>query len=135
MLDEPMAGVNPALAQSVIRQGEGERRASGGRREGARGRLTGAGLALGTLYRLRPRPGVVTRTCSPEYETSSAGVLRAYERELKRARDIALSEMEAEATTRGADAVITVDLDYETIGNGSELVGSTSGTAVRLAQT
>ena len=35
----------------------------------------------------------------------------AYERELKRARNIALGKMEAEATTRGADAVIAVDLD------------------------
>jgi uncharacterized protein YbjQ (UPF0145 family) len=58
----------------------------------------------------------------------------AYERESKRARDIALGEMEAEATTRGADAVIAVDLDYETIGNGSMLMVSASGTAVRLAQ-
>lgn len=57
----------------------------------------------------------------------------AYERELKRARDIALSEMEEEATARGADAILAVDLDYETIGNGSMLMVSASGTAVRLA--
>jgi uncharacterized protein YbjQ (UPF0145 family) len=40
-----------------------------------------------------------------------------------------------EATTRGADAGLSpVDLDYETIGNGSMLMVSASGTAGRLAQ-
>ncbi len=60
------------------------------------------------------------------------GRAAAYERELKRARDIAFSEMEAEATSRGGDAVVAVDLDYETIA-GSMLMVSASGTAVRLA--
>ena len=57
----------------------------------------------------------------------------AYERELKRARDIALGEMQEEAVGRGADAIVAVDLDYETIGNGSMLMVSASGTAIRLA--
>jgi uncharacterized protein YbjQ (UPF0145 family) len=39
----------------------------------------------------------------------------AYEEELRKAREIALSEMEAEAQSRGADAIVGVDLDYETI--------------------
>ena len=57
----------------------------------------------------------------------------AYEEELRNARQIALSEMEAEATSRGADAVVGIDLDYETVGNnGSMLMVSASGTAVRL---
>lgn len=57
----------------------------------------------------------------------------AYEEELRNARQIALSEMEAEATARGADAVVGIDLDYETVGNnGSMLMVSASGTAVRL---
>jgi uncharacterized protein YbjQ (UPF0145 family) len=57
----------------------------------------------------------------------------AYERVLREARDAALSEMTAEATQRGANAVIGVDLDYETIGDtGSMLMVSASGTAVRL---
>lgn len=56
----------------------------------------------------------------------------AYERELGRAREIALREMEDEATQLGANAILGVDLDYETItlGNGSMLMVSTSGTAV-----
>ncbi len=57
----------------------------------------------------------------------------AYERVLREARDAALAEMTAEAQNRGANAVVGVDLDYETIGDtGSMLMVSASGTAVRL---
>jgi uncharacterized protein YbjQ (UPF0145 family) len=56
----------------------------------------------------------------------------AYEEELRKAREIALREMEAEASSRGADAIVGIDLDYETVGNGSMLMVSASGTAVRL---
>ena len=56
----------------------------------------------------------------------------AYEEELRNAREIALREMEAEATALRADAIVGVDLDYETVGNGSMLMVSASGTAVRL---
>ena len=57
----------------------------------------------------------------------------AYERVLGGARKNALSEMEAEAQSRGADAVVGVDLDYEVLGaqNGMLMV-TASGTAVRL---
>jgi uncharacterized protein YbjQ (UPF0145 family) len=56
----------------------------------------------------------------------------AYERELKKAKEIAVGEMSQEAQEFGADAVVSVDLDYETIGEGSMLMVSASGTAVRL---
>jgi uncharacterized protein YbjQ (UPF0145 family) len=56
----------------------------------------------------------------------------AYEEELRRAREIAMQELAAEATARGADAVVGIDLDYETVGNGSMLMVTASGTAVRL---
>jgi uncharacterized protein YbjQ (UPF0145 family) len=56
----------------------------------------------------------------------------AYEEELRKAREIALSEMTAEAERLGADAVIGIDLDYETVGQGSMLMVTASGTAVRL---
>ena len=57
----------------------------------------------------------------------------AYERELRKAKEIAINEMVAEATALGANAVIGVDLDYETIGQGgSMLMVSASGTAVVL---
>lgn len=57
----------------------------------------------------------------------------AYERELEQARELALGEITEKAREMGADAVIAVDLDYETIGaNGSMLMVSASGTAVRI---
>lgn len=56
----------------------------------------------------------------------------AYEEELRKAREIAMSELAAEATSRGADAVVGIDLDYETVGQGSMLMVTASGTAVRL---
>ena len=58
----------------------------------------------------------------------------AYEDELRKARTIALEELAAAASQLGADAVIGVDLDYETVGQGgSMLMVTASGTAVRLA--
>lgn len=57
----------------------------------------------------------------------------AYERSLKHARDIAMREMCDEARGMGADAVVGIDLDYETVGaNGAMLMVSASGTAVKL---
>ena len=54
----------------------------------------------------------------------------AYEKELRRAKEIAVSEMAEQARSQGANAVIGVDLDYETVGQGSMLMVSASGTAV-----
>jgi len=55
----------------------------------------------------------------------------AYEKELRRAKDIALQEMVEQAKGLGANAVIGIDLDYETVGQGgSMLMVSASGTAV-----
>lgn len=58
----------------------------------------------------------------------------AYEKELKEAKDIAISEMTQQAAALGANAVIAVDLDYETIssGSGNMLMVSASGTAVSV---
>jgi uncharacterized protein YbjQ (UPF0145 family) len=54
-----------------------------------------------------------------------------YERELQRARDIALTEIESKAQQLGANAVVGVDLDYEVLGaNNGMLMVSASGTAV-----
>ena len=60
------------------------------------------------------------------------GRSRAYESALKDAREIALKEMADEARRKGCDAVVGVDLDYETLGSGSMLMVSATGTAVRL---
>jgi uncharacterized protein YbjQ (UPF0145 family) len=57
----------------------------------------------------------------------------AYEEELRKAKDIAIQEMVAQATQYGANAVIGVDLDYETIEmgkGGGMLMVTASGTAV-----
>ncbi|MCA3758077.1 MAG: YbjQ family protein [Phenylobacterium sp.] len=60
------------------------------------------------------------------------GRSRAYESAMRDAREIALKEMGEEARRRGGDAVVGVDLDYETLGSGSMLMVSAAGTAVRL---
>ena len=55
----------------------------------------------------------------------------AYEEELRKAKDIALGEMQSQAAAMGANAVIGIDLDYETIGSsGSMLMVTACGTAV-----
>ncbi|MCX6605685.1 MAG: heavy metal-binding domain-containing protein [Acidobacteria bacterium] len=57
----------------------------------------------------------------------------AYEGELRKAKDIAMGEMSEQARQIGANAVIGIDLDYETIQMGSGggmLMVSVSGTAV-----
>ncbi len=56
----------------------------------------------------------------------------AYEQELAKARTIAMEEMAAVASQMGADAIVGIDLDYETVGQGSMLMVTASGTAVRL---
>ena len=56
----------------------------------------------------------------------------AYEKELRRAKAIAIEEMQKEAHSMGANAVVGVDLDYETIGKGTMLMVSASGTAVTV---
>ena len=57
----------------------------------------------------------------------------SYERVLREAKDTALKEMKEEAIKLNANAVIGIDLDYETVGkNGGMLMVTASGTAVKL---
>jgi uncharacterized protein YbjQ (UPF0145 family) len=59
----------------------------------------------------------------------------AYEKELRKAKNIALEEMKDEAAKMGANAVLAVDLDYETISitdGGDMLMVTATGTAVIL---
>ena len=59
----------------------------------------------------------------------------AYEKELRKAREIALTEMEEQARKMGANAVVGIDLDYENVTLGSSggmLMVTASGTAVRV---
>lgn len=61
------------------------------------------------------------------------GRSHAYEKELQKAREIALDEMADAARRRGGDAVVGIDLDYEVVGKGgSMLMVTASGTAVRV---
>lgn len=59
----------------------------------------------------------------------------AYERVLKEGKENALREITEKAQAMGANAIIGISLDYETLGaNGSMLMVSASGTAVILEQ-
>lgn len=53
----------------------------------------------------------------------------AYEEELRKAKAIAVKEMEDQAAALGANAVVAVDIDYETIGQ-SMLMVTAAGTAI-----
>lgn len=56
----------------------------------------------------------------------------AYEESLREAKRIAMEEMIAEAERMGANTILSVDVDYETVGQGSMLMVSMSGTAVTV---
>lgn len=53
-----------------------------------------------------------------------------YESELENSRIKAIREMEERAARMGANAVVGVDVDYETFGNAGMLMVSVTGTAV-----
>lgn len=55
----------------------------------------------------------------------------SYERVLREAKATAMSEMEMQARAFGANAIIGIDLDYETIRDGMLMV-TASGTAVKI---
>ena len=55
----------------------------------------------------------------------------SYEKVLREAKDTSMKEMMERAQALGANAVVGIDIDYETLGsNNSMLRVSTSGTAV-----
>ena len=55
----------------------------------------------------------------------------SYERVLIEAKETSLKEMTARAQSMGANAIVGIDIDYETVGeSGSMLMVATSGTAV-----
>ena len=63
------------------------------------------------------------------------GRAESYERELMQARETALAEMVQRAQELGAEGVVGVDIDYDTLGadNGTRMV-TASGTAVRFSR-
>jgi len=61
------------------------------------------------------------------------GRSNSYEKVLREAKDTALSELAENARQLGANAVVGIDIDYETVGeSGSMLMVAVSGTAVCL---
>lgn len=59
------------------------------------------------------------------------GRSNAYESTLREAKDTAMREMQQRAQAMGANAIVGIDLDYETVGqSGSMLMVTCSGTAV-----
>ena len=57
----------------------------------------------------------------------------SYEQVLREAKDTSMNEMMERARAIGANAIVGIDIDYETIGSsGSMLMVATSGTAVVL---
>jgi len=57
----------------------------------------------------------------------------AYEKELARAREIAMGEAASGAERLGANAVVGIDLDYEVLGqSGGMMMVTVSGTAVTV---
>jgi uncharacterized protein YbjQ (UPF0145 family) len=64
--------------------------------------------------------------------TLPGGRARSYENELASGVSDALAEMEKQAAKLGADAVVGVDVDYESVGSNMLMV-SASGTAVKLS--
>ena len=55
----------------------------------------------------------------------------SYEKVLRRAKDTSMQEMMQRAQEMGANAIVGIDIDYETIGESSSmLMVATSGTAV-----
>ena len=60
-------------------------------------------------------------------------VAGSYEKVLREAKDTSLNEMMVRANAMGANAIVGIDIDYETVGSGgSMLMVATSGTAVGI---
>lgn len=57
----------------------------------------------------------------------------SYEQVLREAKDTAMAEMQERASSMGANAIVGIDIDYETVGqSGSMLMVAVSGTAVLM---
>jgi uncharacterized protein YbjQ (UPF0145 family) len=74
----------------------------------------------------------IFRDIGAQIRNITGGRAAGYEKELRRGRDEAFAEMTKAAEELGADAVIGVDIDYETV-SGSMLMVTVSGTAVKLS--
>ena len=75
----------------------------------------------------------IIRDVQARFRDVFGGRSGAYEQELRKARETALQEMQEEAQKRGANAILAVDIDYETVG-GTMLMVTASGTAVQVEE-
>ncbi len=73
----------------------------------------------------------IGRDIGAMFRNETGGRVSGYEKELRNSRDIALQEMQEAAQALGAEAIIGIDIDYETVG-GQMLMVTSSGTAVRF---
>ncbi len=92
-------------------------------------------------YRIREYKGVVTgetiiganfmKDLFAGIRDIVGGRSSSYEKVLRKAKDTAMQEMIERAQQMGANAIVGIDIDYETIGeSNSMLMVATSGTAV-----
>ncbi len=92
-------------------------------------------------YQIREYKGVVTGETiigANVFKDFMAGIRdivggrsASYEKVLREAKDTSMMEMMERAQQMGANAIVGIDIDYETIGgSGSMLMVATSGTAV-----
>jgi uncharacterized protein YbjQ (UPF0145 family) len=65
------------------------------------------------------------------FRNITGGRAAGYEKELNNGREQAIAEMVEKAQALGANAIVGVDIDYESVNNGMLMV-SASGTAVKL---
>jgi len=75
----------------------------------------------------------IIRDVQARFRDVFGGRSGAYEQELRKARETALQEMQEEAQKLGANAILAVDIDYETVG-GTMLMVTASGTAVQVEE-
>lgn len=73
----------------------------------------------------------IGRDIGAMFRNVTGGRVTGYEKELRNAREIALKEMSEAGEQLGAEAIIGIDIDYETVG-GQMLMVTASGTAVKL---
>jgi uncharacterized protein YbjQ (UPF0145 family) len=94
-------------------------------------------------YQIREYKGVVTGETiigANVFKDFMAGIRdivggrsASYEKVLREAKDTSMQEMMERAQMMGANAIVGIDIDYETIGaSGSMLMVATSGTAVLI---
>lgn len=77
----------------------------------------------------------VFRDIGASFRDVFGGRSHGYEEELTRAREEALAELQQRSSALGANAVIGVKMDYETVGQGgSMLMVTASGTAVVITK-